>query len=252
MYLSRVRETFEKASVILSNNRLSIHFARVGDLFIDQSIADDLGYKEATGCKMVFESMIRNSDAVILTVMPSGQFRMDFTGNGEANDGNTLWYLPLSPEITLEELEEQYRAYMATPHALEFGSRLVEFFQGVDKKNEDEVGDRLIEWISVLRGPAQDLPVPEDRASKWDDLYGFSREFYSKIVLGSMETEEPDGEDMFGCVRFAVDAQKQITWTLKGKAKDLFFDMVHASDSVNIRVGDDGKSMTYLTLEFFV
>ena len=87
MYLSRVRETFEKASVILSNNRLSIHFARVGDLFIDQSIADDLGYKEATGCKMVFESMIRNSDAVILTVMPSGQFRMDFTGNGEANVG---------------------------------------------------------------------------------------------------------------------------------------------------------------------
>lgn len=249
--ITDIRQTFDKESIAINGNKVTVLFAAPANRHLSQSIGNNPGYKEPGEYKQVFEDLIFNSDEMVIQIIPGGKMKIEFTLHNADGFANTCWFLPLCREMTDEEYRELMDSVVAdfTPEEIDMFNRQ---FSGINMNDEEEVNTAAVEWVRYLNRRDFDEEEFMSASERWKHLREVCVRFFKRVPLGRIEVFDPNEEDgQTGFVEFQIDADRPVVCKLSGVNKNLFLSMVSCSDAVNFEVGDGGGKLTFVDMDFF-
>lgn len=247
MEMDQIRRVFEKGSVAFFDNNISIFYVVNTDGWVTQSISDKLEYKHMDGCKLVFEEMLRWCDSFALRVLNKGRLRIDFNKSGFKLPDGIVWFLPLGKEAQPDEIKEMLtedRDFDPSA-AMDFAEKM----RGIDFSDPSDVSERMNAWLDGVFAEELSKPIPKETARKWPLMLAASDSLGQLLYLGSREVINPNGE-MAGLITYELDETTSATYTISGKAKEAFLELVALSDSVTFEIGAGPNSVTYVNISF--
>lgn len=242
--ITQIRKTFDKGSIGVFADKLSVVFTATEDDWIYQSIADCLEYKDGSGFKSTLERLIEKSNSLAISVLPVGKFQLDFNLTSQYEPG--MWHLPLR-----EKKEHSLDAPGNPEMVVEVQKKFSSVFQNVDPDDDESMQSAVSEWVAYLNQSDQGIPKPINSISQWKNLRQLCVRFFRKKPFGFLDIRDPDADHIDGCAEFQLDSTQEITHVLGAELKDLFLDMVRFSETVDIEIGCNGDT-TIVNLDFMV
>lgn len=251
MDIQKVREAFDKGSIIITDGKLSVFYHRDASGWGEQTWSDVTPDGDCCDKKQILLQLIRNSDRFEIHFFGNGSFRLDFLVFQELPGGvNQCWFMPLRRDKTPEENQQEELEWIRSnpPGLAEFR----DFMLSYDIHNPAELQNALQAWDDLHPSSDDDTPVSEESLDRWDLVLQSARAFYTAVAIGSLSVNRPETGQDFGWVEFQSETSDQIGISLAGHKKDLFLNLAEASKIVSIEAGNnDGEKLTYINMVFY-
>lgn len=247
MVLQQIREAFDKGSIIIAGNTLSITYIKDGVFYPDQLLC-----VEKHDSKRVFEQILENSDSFEIHVMQRGKMRLDFKVHDSPGSNKGVCFLPLKRGISEEDLSSKMRDIIARnqERALELSG----VFEKYDFDNPIDADEAVLEFFDMALQRNEDDNIYESSNSDaWDSLLSAALDFYDTQRLGELEITEPD-EDTSGFLEFSIGtAKSHLGVAMSGKSKERFLHICKNATDISFEVvANDGDPETFVNIIFFV
>jgi len=213
-----IREAFSKAQTVITDRGISIIYS-YKDGWIDQEFADDK--------KSVLLKLIRMSDWVNISFIKGRMFKFVFHNNIDGQE--TVIYAPVKEENSLFGLENIFDAIEFGDVDVRLHDEFLEFFDGCDLDDSDDVLDRFTKLIEAEEARRPNI-IKIETIKRFSDFAKVAKKFADSVGL-RCELSKPDSDfEGSATLFFETHANKSIC--LKGKQKDLFEQLVEMSPVV--------------------
>ena len=219
MEIGGIRETFSKGTVLLSSDGVTV-FYTFTERWVSQSVSGkSLG---------VFQNLIDSCDKFGIEYRTDKFIKFVFS---RENDGQSVvFFQPLSEEVSIEELQ-------AIAQETEPSEDFIEFFDGVDLDDEDEVFQKLLEWMR-LNEPEKD----ETKRFGWQGFCDRAMKL-ARFCSCTCEVSEPES------IELQFPEGRQRAFGIEGEEKENLGELVQACSNIGIEgYVPDG----FLNITFYV
>lgn len=178
--IEEIRESFSKGTVVVSSDGVAV-FYTYAERWFSQSISGK--------AKQVFLDLLEASDSFGIECKAERFIKLIFT---RKTDGKmVVFYQPLTEEVSIEEMQ----AIMA---ATEPSEDFLEYMDGSDLRDDEELYDRLLGWIEKVNS-VREKDIPD--AGKWELMHEFAARLARFCVCTcevfeneSIELQFPEGK----------------------------------------------------------
>lgn len=227
MDIEAIRNAFCKGGIAISQNGVTA-FYNYKERWLAQSFFDK-SYD-------IFKKLLKSCEEFRISYVKGRVFKLEFINN--INGQAIILFPPISPEISIEELEEILNDI---PDRL--NEDLIEFFIGVDLDDDDEVLDAFREFLRYEENN-KDKVIFLPLILRWKSIVDKGVEFADMCGF-SLDIDNSDGVDCFGSITLILPEETHST-ILVGKSKKLFEEIIDLSSGIDLEL-NIAEGFLYLT-----
>ena len=196
--IEEIRNTFSKGNIVLSDGNISVIYSDQD--WITQSMDGEH--------KSVFSGLLESSEKFSIRIKKGNSIRFGFI-SGE-NGQVAMYYSPLEKEMAKEEIDELLRNMNPS-------EEFMEFFNGVDLQDGDEVLEKIGEWTEKVSDRFKRKVRSVDKLRSWPEIKSKALRFANSNGCQTEIIEPDDISDGSIDIQVPEDLTRPLVFTDKNK-----------------------------------